>query len=224
MSASYSEAFWASISMIIVSELGDKTFFIAAILAMRHGRLIVFSGAIAALAVMTILSAAMGFALPNILPKVYTHYASVLLFAVFGVKLLKDVVFGEAEDGNHELEEVEQELGEVGSSGSGRNKKHKDDDIETGSAGSGESSLSPSPPRRNNPQGSSFVLGLFPPVFIQALTMTFLAEWGDRSPDCHHSLGCSRRSCWSYSRWHYRTCFMYRVGCIRRQVTSIEDL
>lgn len=35
--------------MILVSEIGDKTFFIAAIMAMRNDRLIVFSGAIAAL-------------------------------------------------------------------------------------------------------------------------------------------------------------------------------
>lgn len=49
-------AFIASISVIVVSELGDKTFFIAAIMAMRHPRLIVFAGAITALALMTVLS------------------------------------------------------------------------------------------------------------------------------------------------------------------------
>ena len=36
-------------SVILVSEIGDKTFFIAAIMAMRNDRAIVFSGAIAAL-------------------------------------------------------------------------------------------------------------------------------------------------------------------------------
>lgn len=49
-------AFLASISVILVSEIGDKTFFIAAIMAMKHPRLTVFAGAIAALALMTILS------------------------------------------------------------------------------------------------------------------------------------------------------------------------
>jgi hypothetical protein len=49
-------AFIASLSVIIVSELGDKTFFIAAIMAMRHPRLTVFLGAITALGLMTILS------------------------------------------------------------------------------------------------------------------------------------------------------------------------
>lgn len=48
--------FISSFSMIVVSELGDKTFFIAAIMAMRHSRLVVFAGAISALGLMTVLS------------------------------------------------------------------------------------------------------------------------------------------------------------------------
>ena len=40
--------------MILVCEMGDKTFFIAAIMAMRHDRLVIFAGAISALAVMTV--------------------------------------------------------------------------------------------------------------------------------------------------------------------------
>ncbi len=35
---SFVHAFLASISVIIVSEIGDKTFFIAAIMAMKHSR------------------------------------------------------------------------------------------------------------------------------------------------------------------------------------------
>lgn len=49
-------AFVAAISVIIVSELGDKTFFIAAIMAMRYNRLVVLAGAMLALGVMTCLS------------------------------------------------------------------------------------------------------------------------------------------------------------------------
>ena len=48
-----------------VSELGDKTFFIAAILAMRNNKLTVFLAAVSALAVMTVLSALLGLALAN---------------------------------------------------------------------------------------------------------------------------------------------------------------
>ena len=42
--------------VIIVSEIGDKTFFIAAIFAMKHSRSTVFAGAIGALGLMTFLS------------------------------------------------------------------------------------------------------------------------------------------------------------------------
>jgi putative Ca2+/H+ antiporter (TMEM165/GDT1 family) len=44
----------------------------------------VFVGAFSALVVMTVLSALIGFALPNLLPKQYTHYAAAILFLYFG--------------------------------------------------------------------------------------------------------------------------------------------
>jgi hypothetical protein len=68
-----------SLAMIIVTELGDKTFCIAAVMAMTFGRWQVFSGAAGALLVMTVLSVAIGFALPNLMPRVYTHYAAAIL-------------------------------------------------------------------------------------------------------------------------------------------------
>ena len=49
------KGFTSSTAMIIATEIGDKTFFIAAVLSMRHSRLSVFSGAILALICMTIL-------------------------------------------------------------------------------------------------------------------------------------------------------------------------
>merc|ERR1712137_1370295 len=97
--------------MIIVTELGDKTFFIAAIMAMRYTQLTVFAGAISALALMTVLSSMIGFALPTFLPRQYTHYASTLLFTYFGVNLLRESfhLFSKGEGtGPSELEEVEQ--------------------------------------------------------------------------------------------------------------------
>ncbi|KAJ9703264.1 hypothetical protein PVL29_004879 [Vitis rotundifolia] len=48
------DAFFASLSMIIVSEIGDETFIIAALMAMRHPKSIVLSGALSALIVMTV--------------------------------------------------------------------------------------------------------------------------------------------------------------------------
>ena len=83
-------AFWPafinSLMMIWATEIGDKTFFIAAILAMSNDRFVVFSGAVLALAVMTVLSSLMGFALPNLMPRTYTHYGAAVLFFYFGEK------------------------------------------------------------------------------------------------------------------------------------------
>lgn len=45
----------SSFSAIMATEIGDKTFFIAAVLSMRNDRLAVFGGAILALIIMTIL-------------------------------------------------------------------------------------------------------------------------------------------------------------------------
>lgn len=82
-------AFTAGLLLITVSELGDKTFFIAVILAMHHSRRLVFAGVIAALAAMTILSVVFGQA-ASLLPKVYIYYAEIALFLAFGIKLLYD--------------------------------------------------------------------------------------------------------------------------------------
>ena len=42
-------AFVNSLIMIIVTEIGDETFFIAAVLAMKNGRIFVYSGAMLAI-------------------------------------------------------------------------------------------------------------------------------------------------------------------------------
>lgn len=80
-------AFIAGLLLISVSELGDKTFFIAAILAMRHSRRLVFAGVIVALAAMTVLSVLVG-QVAALLPKVYIQYAEIALFIGFGIKLI----------------------------------------------------------------------------------------------------------------------------------------
>jgi len=82
-------AFTAGLLLITVSELGDKTFFIAMLLAMRHSRRLVFVGAIAALAAMTVLSVLMG-QVVSLLPKTPLHIAEIVLFVGFGFKLLYD--------------------------------------------------------------------------------------------------------------------------------------
>ncbi|XP_013693904.1 GDT1-like protein 3 [Brassica napus] len=47
------DALFSSFSMILVTEIGDDTFIIAALMAMRHPKATVLSGALSALFVMT---------------------------------------------------------------------------------------------------------------------------------------------------------------------------
>ena len=73
-------AFWPAfingLMMIWATEVGDKTFFIAAILAMSNDRLVVFSGAILALAVMTVLTRTTIF---NTFLKVIQHLTQMIM-------------------------------------------------------------------------------------------------------------------------------------------------
>ncbi len=99
--------------MILFSEVGDKTFLIAALMAMKHPRLVVFSAAFSALIAMTILSAMLGHAVPTLIPKRYTNILAALLFLVFGAKMLLEGYKMHPEDSPHEeMKEVELELEE----------------------------------------------------------------------------------------------------------------
>ncbi len=81
------EAFTAGLLLITVSELGDKTFFIGAILATRYPRRWVFLGSVAALVAMTVISVLLGQVI-GLLPMLYVKLAECLLFVIFGFKLL----------------------------------------------------------------------------------------------------------------------------------------
>ncbi|XP_076663747.1 putative divalent cation/proton antiporter TMEM165 isoform X1 [Andrena cerasifolii] len=157
-------AFIASLSVIIVSELGDKTFFIAAIMAMKHPRLTVFVAAISALALMTVLSVIFGYA-ATIIPRAYTYYISTLLFALFGLKMLRDGYYMSPTEGQDEFEVVKTDL-----------KKREDEyEKETGST------LVHDPETGIMRKTKISALMLLSRIFLQAFTLTFLAEWGDRS-------------------------------------------
>jgi putative Ca2+/H+ antiporter (TMEM165/GDT1 family) len=160
--------------IILVTELGDKTFFIAAILAMRHGRMVVYSGAMLALGFMHVLSCMMGLALPSLLPRKYTHFLSAVLFLYFGYRLYKDGQ--EMGDGpSEELAEAEEELG-VKAEGEDQDDEENGKGKIVPAAGSFDAYV----------KSDSFK------VFSQAFTLTFLAEWGDRSQIATIGLGATK--------------------------------
>jgi putative Ca2+/H+ antiporter (TMEM165/GDT1 family) len=86
----------------LVCEIGDKTFFLGMIMAMKYNKLVVFTGAFLALAVMTILSAIGGKVVFSFLPKIYTDIIVTLLFFYFGIKLIYEAYTEEEEEGENE--------------------------------------------------------------------------------------------------------------------------
>ncbi|XP_077250270.1 GDT1-like protein 4 [Tasmannia lanceolata] len=105
------DAFFASLSMIIVSEIGDETFIIAALMAMRHPKSIVLSGALTALIVMTVLSTGLGRIVPNLISRKHTNSAATVLYAFFGIRLLYIAWRSDSKASQKkEIEEVEEKL------------------------------------------------------------------------------------------------------------------
>lgn len=105
------DAFFASLCMILVSEIGDETFIIAALMAMRHPKSIVLSGALSALVVMTVLSTGLGRIVPNLISRKHTNSAATVLYAFFGLRLLYIAWKSDPKASQKkEMEEVEEKL------------------------------------------------------------------------------------------------------------------
>lgn len=105
------DAFFASLSMILVSEIGDETFIIAALMAMRHPKSIVLSGALSALIVMTVLSTGLGRIVPNLISRKHTNNAATVLYLFFGLRLLYIAWRSDPKSSQKkEMEEVEEKL------------------------------------------------------------------------------------------------------------------
>lgn len=183
------QALIQAFSMIIVSEIGDKTFLIAAILAMRHPRITVFLGAFGSLVVMSILSAAMGHLLPTLVPLSWTQVAASVLFIFFGIKMMIEA--RGMRSGNQkiqeEMREAEEEIEEDENIQCSDSEGMPLEDLEEGRTSHAsrmvsKTSSSPSSEKNRWTEGARNFCSLFlGPVFVQAFVLTFLGEWGDRS-------------------------------------------
>ena len=107
------DSLFGSFSSIAATEIGDKTFIVAALMAMRHPRLQVFTAAFSALFVMTILSGVTGHAVGALISKRWAAVVAAVLFFVFGAKSLKEGFDMDENQGvGDEMREVQAELEE----------------------------------------------------------------------------------------------------------------
>lgn len=89
--------FYQAFTLVFLSEIGDKTFFMAGLLAMKTSKFISFVGSMAALAFMTVLSVIIGQVFHGVPSGIsqgipLDDVAAVLAFAFFGIKTLKDAI------------------------------------------------------------------------------------------------------------------------------------
>jgi Ca2+/H+ antiporter, TMEM165/GDT1 family len=151
------EAFTAALSLITASEIGDKTFFMAVILASRYPRKPVLLGVVTALAAMTILSVGIGRVI-LLLPELVSQYlppslgflshlsidrVAAVLFLIFGIKLLYSARAMSGQTDVEVMAEAEQAISE------------------------GERKF-----QKRNTAGK---------IFLESCILTFIAEWGDRT-------------------------------------------
>lgn len=121
--------FASAFLLIFFSELGDKTFFIAALLAARNSGAVVFAGTFGALATMTIVSVILGRTfhyVDGILPFSLggtdfplDDFAAVCLLVYFGVTTLLDAASGDESKIKEEQEEAELAISELRGNGVG---------------------------------------------------------------------------------------------------------
>lgn len=189
-------SFSLSFLMIVFSEIGDKTFLIAALMAMKHPRIQVFTAALSSLIVMSILSAVLGHAVPTLIPKKFTAFLAAGLFLIFGAKMIKEGLAMEKGTGNvqHEMEEVEAELQEKSRDRASSISRK----LEGGTLRSHTLHRATSSPSLSESDEDDYTHGhgkklsalegiqnlaglLLSPAWVQTFVMTFLGEWGDRS-------------------------------------------
>jgi len=111
--------------LILFSEIGDKTFFIAMLLALQQSKAEVFAGTFGALAVMTVISVGLGQVLhqidellpPGLVSLPLDDILAVVLLVVFGVQTLQAAGSADA-TAAEEKEEAEEAVTEFGTGNS----------------------------------------------------------------------------------------------------------
>lgn len=156
----------ASFVMVLITEVGDKTFFLAMLLAMRHGKLAVFVGAMFALFFMTAGSAYAGYLVASsadllAASEEIMDVCAMVLFGIFGTQLLSEAYRLHRQEANDS--EMRQLLGSA-----------EESTPTHGERQDAEETL------REVDEKEGEVKSWWGAVW-QTFTLMFVAEWGDRS-------------------------------------------
>eukprot|EP00798_Chlamydomonas_sp_ICE-L_P013823 gene13823-19740_t len=103
--------FLAAFSLILLSEIGDKTFFIAAILAMKVGRALSFFASLTSLSLMSVISVGIGCVFSKVPDALKSsvpvgELAGIALLVFFGIRTLKEGLYTKKDEFNKSDEEM----------------------------------------------------------------------------------------------------------------------
>merc|ERR1719464_2214551 len=109
--------FYQAFSLVFLSEIGDKTFFVAALLAAKISRVISFVGSLGALAVMSVISVVIGQVFHAVPAEIANgvpldDVVAVIAFTYFGVKILAEAMEDDKGKMDEEFEEAEEAVEE----------------------------------------------------------------------------------------------------------------
>jgi putative Ca2+/H+ antiporter (TMEM165/GDT1 family) len=156
---------FASFSVIVFSEIGDRTFIFAAVMSMYHSIFLVYIGTMSALAAMTVISTVLGYIAAKSIPRILTHYLSIILFTFFGTKMLIDSYYMLPNDGTNEYEKVQHEIEKVTHANNSKTDENDQDKPTT-------SYVIKENYRKNLPVTIHYNIS---PIFIQIFSIAFLS-------------------------------------------------
>lgn len=164
-------SFVQSVMIVCASGLGDKSFFVVAIMATRHNAGLVYTGAMTALALMTMVGATIALVLPHLVPPQFIHWFVCLNFALFAVHLLwKAWALHQSSDAQ-EFSEERTDAAEA--------LLWRSDEEDMSSQGGRQSHLGSGSVQKSAERLRGLDAALA--IVVQTFLLTFAAEWGDRT-------------------------------------------
>ncbi|KAI7847353.1 hypothetical protein BDC45DRAFT_547520 [Circinella umbellata] len=170
--------------MIGISEIGDKTFLIAAIMAMKHSRWAVFIGSFSALSIMAIVSTLLGRVVPSLISKSYTNGIAAILFFIFGIRMAWEAYHMKQQQHQSHKSNNNNVVVVIDNDNNSENKMEEYNLISQEEEEEGEEIRQQQQRKRKQP------------VLIEAFILTFLGEWGDKSQISTIALAASNNVLW----------------------------
>ncbi|KAL4481529.1 hypothetical protein ABPG74_007618 [Tetrahymena malaccensis] len=187
-------AFIGSFLTILITEIGDKTFIVTAILATKYDKQWVFLGSFGALFLMTLISCGIGKASLSLIDETYIKLLASALFFGFGGNAIYEAIANKIDDEQEEIQNNLKELQEKINARIQSNVAECSDDLEYQDIDDDELQQQDQQNQLETKQLQQSQLNqqekrnrknarIIPNTFIatQTFIQNFLGEWGDRS-------------------------------------------